>query len=93
MIYHTVVVWLSVHPLWQYNRKRLLFVLWQWGTCHTFQLSARNVIVCATALYQPHHVRLILRISKTLVGKSLANQRWIRQIRQCFPPPTFRAIR
>ena len=47
--YHTEVVWLSVHPLWQYNRKRLLFVMWQWGTCHTFQLSARNVIVCATA--------------------------------------------
>ena len=52
--YHTVVVWLSVHPLWQHNRKRLLFVLWQWGTCHTFQLSARNVIVCATALLYMH---------------------------------------
>ena len=29
-------------------------------------------------------MRLILRISKTLAGKSLANQRSIRQIRQCF---------
>ena len=51
--YNTVVVWLSVHPLWQYKRKRLLlliFVLLQCGTCHTFQLSVRNVIVCATAL-------------------------------------------
>ena len=44
-------------------------------------------------LYQLDHVRLILRISKILAGKSLANQRSIRQIRQCFPPPTFRAIR
>ena len=30
---------------------------------------------------------------KTLEGKILANQSSIRQIRQCFPPPTFRAIR
>ena len=30
---------------------------------------------------------------KTLEGKILANRSSIRQIRQCFPPPTFRAIR
>ena len=34
------------------------------------------------------HARSILRICKTLVGKSLTNQRSIRQIRQCFLPPT-----
>ena len=45
------------------------------------------------ALYQLDHVRLNLRIGETLAGKSLANQRSIRQIRQCFPPPTFRTIR
>ena len=45
------------------------------------------------ALYQLDHVRLILRISKTLAGKSLANQRSIRQIHRSFPPPTFRTIR
>ena len=30
---------------------------------------------------------------KTLEGKILANRSSIRQIRQCFPPPTFHAIR
>ena len=37
-------------------------------------------MTASLALYQLDHVRLILRISKTLAGKSLANQRSIRQI-------------
>ena len=38
------------------------------------------------------NVKSILRVCKTLAGKSLANQRSIHQIHQCFPPPTFHAI-
>ena len=38
-------------------------------------------------------VRSILRICKTLERKSLANQRSVHQIHQCFPPPMFHTIR